>query len=268
MGRELYDDARGRAVFDEVDAAIGEKLSSVIFNGPAEDLDRPEIVQPAIFAVSMAMLAARDGAAADFVVGHSLGEYSALCAAGCFSIADGAKLLRRRGELMASAVPAGLGAMAAIIGAVDIAAVCGEASAKAGGICEPANFNSPGQVVISGNSDAIDAAVEIAKAAGAKIAKRLAVSVPAHCSLMAPAADGFRAVLDAVPFAAPKIPFVSNKTAEVMSDAAEIKDALVYQLTHGVRWTDCVLTLKRLGADDFVEVGPGAVLTGLVKRII
>lgn len=264
-----------RAVFDEVDEFLGERLSDLIFGGPAEELNLTKNVQPAIFAVSMAMYlgwkASPDApgpVAPDFVAGHSLGEYSALCAAGAAGIGGMARLLRKRGELMQSAVPAGRGAMAAIVGDVDVPAVCAEAEAATGGICGPANDNAPGQVVVSGNAAAVEKAVEIAKARGAKIAKTLAVSVPAHSGLMEPAADEFRAAMDGIEWKNPTCPFISNKTAGVMTDISEIRDALVYQLTHGVRWRESVLGMPGFGIGEVVEIGPGSVLTGLVKRIV
>jgi [acyl-carrier-protein] S-malonyltransferase len=201
------------------------------------------------------------------VAGHSLGEYCALCAAGAFDVAAGAKLLRRRGGLMGAAVPAGAGAMAAVIGDVDICGICAAAAAAVGGICENANDNAPGQSVISGNRAAVEKAVELAKNAGAKIAKLLPVPVPAHCSLMTPAADEFALILENIGLEAPAVPFVSNRTAAVMTDPAEIKNALVYQMTHGVRWRESVLGMPAMGIDEIVEVGPGNILTGLCRRI-
>jgi [acyl-carrier-protein] S-malonyltransferase len=275
MGKDLYEkNAEAKAVFDEVDDALGEKLSSLIFNGPAEELNLTANAQPAIFAVSMAMYLGwkAPGTAGpvspDFISGHSLGEYSALCAAGAIGIGDSAKLLRRRGELMQSAVSAGQGAMAAIIGDVDVASVCADAAVQTKGVCEVANDNGGGQFVVSGNVEAVDAAMEIARGQGAKIVKKLSVAVPAHCSLMLPIAEEFRAEIDLIEWRAPLSQFVSNKTADVMNDVSEIKDALVFQLTHGVRWRESVLMLKTLGAEEFIEIGPGSVLTGLCKRIV
>jgi [acyl-carrier-protein] S-malonyltransferase len=261
-----------RAVFDEVDDALGEKLSDLIFNGPAEELNLTKNVQPAVFAVSMAMYlgwkASPDALGPpppDFVAGHSLGEYSALCAAGSVGVGAMARLLRKRGELMQDAAPSGVGAMAAIIGVGDVPAICADAAAA--GICEVANDNSPGQTVISGYSAAVEKAVELAKGRGAKIAKVLSVSVPAHSGLMRPAVEGIRAALDEIEWKSPICPLISNKTAGVMTDTAEIKESLVYQLTHGVRWRESVLNMPALGIDEVVEIGPGNVLTGLVKRI-
>jgi len=269
MGKDLYDnDKDARAVFDEVDEALGEKLADLIFNGSAEELNKPKNVQVAIFAVSAAMLVANAGAvgfvAPDFVAGHSLGEYAALYAAGCTCLGATAKLLRKRGELMQKAADlAGGGAMAAIIGDIDVAAIAAECP------CEIANDNGAGQWVISGNSAAVDKAMEATKARGARLVKQLAVSVPAHSSLMTPIADDFRGALDEVEWKEPTLSkFVSNKTADVMTDAVEIKESLVYQLTHGVRWRESVLNLAKLGAEEIVEIGPGNVLTGLCRRIV
>jgi len=279
MGKDLYDaNVEARAAFDEIDAALGKKLSEIMFEGPVEELSRPENVQPAIFAVSMAIWRAgsMDRVAADnYVAGHSLGEYSALTASGAVDMADAARLIRRRGELMQAAVAPGVGAMGAIVGSADglcsaasIEAICSEASAAAGGVCEFANDNGGGQVVVSGNRTAVEKAMEIAKAKGAKIAKILPVPGCPHCSLMESAAAEFRAEIDKIAWTAPECGFISNKTAAVMRDISEIKDALVYQLTHGVRWRECVLAMPSLGISEVVEVGPGNVLTGLVGRIL
>ncbi|MDR1826133.1 MAG: ACP S-malonyltransferase [Rickettsiales bacterium] len=194
-----------------------------------------------------------------FVAGHSLGEYAALCAAGAAKIGDIARLLRRRGELMQSV---GEGSMAAIIGDVDAVAVCIEAG------CEPANDNGGGQWVVSGSVSSVEKAMEIAKERGAKIVKKLAVNIAAHSSLMLSISDQFRAAIGEVEWKAPVIPFVSNRSAEVMEDVREIKESLVYQLTHGVRWRESILYLRGLGVSEFVEVGPGSVLTGLCRRIL
>ena len=276
MGRELYQaDGAARAVFDEVEAAVGGGVLDLIWDGPMDLLSMAANAQSAIFAVSMAMWAGTSGSVArdnreGMVLGHSLGEYSALCAAGAISITDAARLLRRRGELMQSAVPVGMGAMAAIIGpgwTVNfVAEICAEASGD-GHIVSIANDNGVGQVVISGARAAVERAVEIAIARGAKLAKVLPISTPAHSAMMQPAAAPFRAAVDAAVWTAPKLPFISNKTADLMSDVPEIKDALVYQLTHGVRFRECVLCARTLGAEEFIEIGPGNVLGGIVKRI-
>jgi len=275
MGRELYDSNRAaKAVFDEIEAAV-PGLLDVMWNGTAEDLAKSENSQPAIFATSQAMWQSSEfrvqSSDSALVFGHSLGEYSALCAAGAISTADAARLLRRRGELMQSAVPAGVGAMAAIIGAGwsidDAQSICDEANSKLG-VVSVANDNGIGQVVISGAREAVEKAVELALAKGAKLAKVLPISVPAHSAMMGPMVAEFRAAVDAISWSAPKLPFISNKTADIMSDLAEIKDALVYQLTHGVRFRECVLRAANLGVTDFIEIGPGNVLSGIVKRII
>lgn len=262
MGRDLFEKSSvARAVFDEVDAALNEKLSDLIFNGSAEDLNLTMNAQPAIFAVSMAMWKAAGEPETDFVAGHSLGEYSALCAAGAIGITDCVKLLRLRGKLMQSAAT---GIMAAVIGDVDVKTVCSEA----GGVCEVANDNCPGQVVISGETEAVQKAMEIVKTKGAKIVKQLAVSAPLHCSLMAPIVEEMRVDMEKVLWKNPIVPVISNKTADVMTDIDEIKEALLYQLTHGVRWRESVQNMVGLGIGEIVEVGPGNVLTGLNKRIV
>ena len=278
MGKELYErDADARRVFDNIDDALGEKLSALIFDGSAEELNKPENVQPAIFAVSAAMYAAWKAPGAvpdvpggptgplvpDFIAGHSLGEYAALYAAGCCTDGAMAKLLRLRGRLMADAArAAGDGAMAAIIGEFDVSEVAAEAG------CEVANDNGGNQWVVSGTLASVQKAMEIATAKGAKLVKQLAVSVPAHSSLMAGAAGEFRAALDGVLTKAPVLgKFISNKTADVMTDLDEIKDSLAYQLTHGVRWRESVLKMVELGVFEIVEIGPGKVLTGMCPRI-
>ncbi|MBD5388726.1 ACP S-malonyltransferase [bacterium] len=264
MGRDLYENnAAARAVFEEVDAALGEKLSDIIFNGPMETLTLTRNVQPAIMAVSIAMLRASNAELTPYVAGHSLGEYTALCAAGALSVGDTAKLLRARGDAMQAAAPVGAGLTAVVLG-MDIDAVR-DICAAAG--CDVANDNSPGQVVISGAKDAVEAAMVAAKEAGAKRALPLALSVPVHCRMQESAADVMRAALDSVTFHAPAVPLISNKTAAPMTDVDEIKDALVYQMTHGVRWRESVLAMRDLGITETIEVGPGNVLTGLTPRI-
>jgi [acyl-carrier-protein] S-malonyltransferase len=263
-----------RAVFDEVDAALGEKLSDVIANGPLETLTLTENAQPALMAVSLAVMRvleteaglnlARDVA---FVAGHSLGEYSALTAAGAFSIADGARLLRTRGLAMQRATPVGVGAMAAILGLEfeDVVAVAAEAAG--GEVCQAANDNGGGQVVISGHKAAVDRACELAKARGAKRAIPLPVSAPFHCALMQPAADVMAEALDAVTVKAPSVPVVANVLAAPISDPTEIKRRLVEQVTGTVRWRECVSAIAGAGVTTFYELGAGRVLSGLVKRI-
>ena len=264
MGRDLYENnPAARAVFDEVDAALGEKLSDIIFNGPAEDLTLTANVQPAIMATSIAMLRAANVALPEFVAGHSLGEYTALCAAGALSVGDTAKLLRIRGNAMQSAVPVGQGLTAVILGMniEDIRKICEQTG------CGVANDNSDGQVVISGAKEIVEATMAAAREAGAKRAMPLALSVPVHCDLQAPAAEAMKQALANVKMNTPVVPIISNKTCEPLTDVDEIKDALVYQMTHGVRWRESVLNMANIGITDMVEVGPGSVLTGLCSRI-
>lgn len=264
MGRELYEtNAAARAVFDEVDDALNQKLSDIIFNGPMEDLTLTANVQPAIMAVSIAMLRAANVPLTQYVAGHSLGEYTALCAAGALSLADTARLLRLRGESMQRAVPVGRGLTAVILG-LDIDAVR-EICAK--NDCDLANDNSPGQVVISGAKEIVEKTLEDARAAGAKRAMPLALSVPVHCRIQEPAAAEMRAALSNTEIKTPAAPIISNKTCTPISDPDEIRDCLVYQMTHGVRWRESVLAMHDLGITETIEVGPGAVLTGLTKRI-
>jgi [acyl-carrier-protein] S-malonyltransferase len=264
MGKDLYENnAAARAVFDEVDNALGEKLSDIIFNGPMEDLTLTANVQPAIMATSIAMLRASGQELPEYVAGHSLGEYTALCAAGALSVGDTAKLLRVRGNAMQTAVPVGHGLTAVILG-MDIDTVrqiCDTAG------CDVANDNSAGQVVISGKKSAVECAMNMAKEQGAKRAMPLALSVPVHCRIQAPAADEMRAALESVDMRAPVVPLISNKTCTPITDVDEIKDALVYQMTHGVRWRESVLNMADIGITEMIEVGPGAVLTGLCSRI-
>jgi len=264
MGRELYEtNAAARAVFDEVDDALNQKLSDIIFNGPMEDLTLTTNVQPAIMATSIAMLRASDTPLTQYVAGHSLGEYTALCAAGALSLSDTARLLRLRGDAMQRAVPVGQGLTAVILG-LDIDVVR-EICAK--NDCDVANDNSPGQVVISGAREIVEKTLEDARAAGARRAMPLALSVPVHCRIQSPAADEMRAALASTEIKKPVAALISNKTCTPISDPDEIRDALVYQITHGVRWRESVLAMHDLGIDETIEVGPGAVLTGLTKRI-
>ena len=264
MGRDLYDNnPDARAVFDEVDDALNQKLSDIIFNGPMDELTLTTNVQPAIMAVSIAMLRASGIELTKYVAGHSLGEYAALCAAGALSVGDTARLLRLRGDAMQRAVPIGAGLTAVILG-LDIEKVreiCAQTD------CDVANDNSPGQVVVSGARDVVEKTLEQAKAAGAKRAMPLALSVPVHCRIQAPAAEEMRAALEKIEIKTPNAILISNKTAAPMTDPAEIKEALVYQITHGVRWRESVLKMHELGITETIEVGPGAVLTGLTTRI-
>ena len=264
MGRDLYEtNADARAVFDAVDAALGEKLSDIIFNGPADTLTLTANVQPAIMATSIAMMRAAGATVPEYVAGHSLGEYTALCAAGALSVGDAAKLLRARGNAMQNAAPAGTGLTAVILGMEieDLHKICETAG------CDVANDNSPGQVVISGTRESVEAAMAIAKEQGAKRAMPLALSVPVHCRVQAPAADVMRAALDSVEFKKPIVPIILNKTCAPTTDIDEIKEALIYQMTHGVRWRESVLNMADLGITEMIEVGPGSVLTGLCSRI-
>lgn len=264
MGKELYDNnPAARAVFDEVDDALNQKLSDIIFNGPMEDLTLTTNVQPAIMAVSIAMLRASGIQLTQYVAGHSLGEYTALCAAGALSVGDTARLLRLRGDAMQRAVPVGAGLTAVILGLPieQVREICAQTD------CDVANDNSPGQVVVSGARDIVEKTLELAKSAGAKRAMPLALSVPVHCRIQAPAAEEMRAALEKIEIKAPNAILISNKTAAPMSDPAEIKEALVYQITHGVRWRESVLKMHELGINETIEVGPGAVLTGLTPRI-
>ncbi len=264
MGKVLYENnTDARAVFDEVDAALGEKLSDIIFNGPMEDLTLTANVQPAIMATSIAMLRASGQTLPEFVAGHSLGEYTALCAAGALSVGDTAKLLRIRGNAMQTAVPIGHGLTAVVLG-MDINTlqkICDDAG------CDVANDNSMGQVVISGAKEAVENAMLIAKEQGAKRAMPLALSVPVHCRIQQPAADAMALALADVKMNTPSVPLISNKTCTPLTDVNEIKSALVYQMTHGVRWRESVLNMADLGVTDMTEIGPGSVLTGLCSRI-
>ena len=264
MGRDLYESsAAARAVFEEVDAALGEKLSDIIFNGPMEELTLTANVQPAIMATSIAMLRASGAEIPEYVAGHSLGEYTALCAAGALSVGDAAKLLRVRGNAMQTAVPVGQGLTAVILG-LDIDTVR-EICAKTD--CDVANDNCAGQVVISGPKAVVESTMVAAKEAGAKRAMPLALSVPVHCRIQAPAAEQMRIALESVNMVSPSVPLISNKTCAPMTDVDEIKDALVYQMTHGVRWRESVIAMADMGITEQIEVGPGNVLTGLCSRI-
>jgi [acyl-carrier-protein] S-malonyltransferase len=261
-------------VFEEVDAALGSKLSTIIFEGPADTLTLTENAQPALMAVSLAVVRVLEAEAgldlardAKFVAGHSLGEYSALAAAGAFTISDAARLLRTRGQAMQKAVPVGVGAMAALLGLEFDAASAVAAEAAQGQICQAANDNGGGQVVVSGDKTAVERAVEIAKAKGAKRAMLLPVSAPFHCALMAPAADVMAGALAKVNVKKPAVAVVANVLAKPIEAPAEIVQALVKQVTGTVRWRECVTTMAQAGVTKFYEVGAGRVLSGLVKRI-
>ena len=273
MGKALAEAfAPARAVFDEVDAALGEKLTATIWEGPADKLTLTENAQPALMAVSLAaMLEAEAGIDlardAKFVAGHSLGEYSALAAAGAFSVTDAAKLLRIRGSAMQKAVPVGTGAMAALLGLELDVAKAVAAEAAQGEVCQAANDNGGGQVVVSGNKTAVERAVEIAKAKGARRAMMLQVSAPFHCALMQPAADAMAEALGKTDVKTPAVPVVANVLAQPISDPKEIVKRLVEQVTGTVRWRECAAYMAGQGVTTFYEVGAGKVLTGLLKRI-
>ena len=274
MGKDLAEAfPEARAVFDEVDEALGQKLSDIMWNGPEETLTLTANAQPALMAVSVAairVMEARGLKLADkvaFVAGHSLGEYSALCAAGTFSLADTARLLRIRGDAMQSAVPVGQGAMAAIIGLEhgDVDAICAEARAE--GVCQIANDNGGGQLVISGSKAAVEKAAALATEKGAKRAIMLPVSAPFHSDLMAPAADAMRHALDKVEKNNPVVPVVANVRAVPVYDADEIAKLLVTQVTGQVRWRETVEWFGANGVTTLYEIGSGKVLTGLARRI-
>jgi [acyl-carrier-protein] S-malonyltransferase len=273
MGKSLAENfAEARAVFDEVDAALGEKLSAVMWDGPIETLTLTANAQPALMAVSLAALRVLEAqgfqvSKAAYVAGHSLGEYSALAAAGSLSIADAARLRRIRGTAMQAAVPVGEGAMAALLGLDFDTAKAVADEAGQGDVCEAANDNGPGQVVISGAKAAVERALEIAKAKGAKRALLLPVSAPFHCRLMQPAADVMADALSKVTINAPVVPLVANVLAAPISDPSEIRNRLVEQVTGMVRWRESIGWLAANGVDLFAEIGAGKVLSGLAKRI-
>ncbi len=275
MGRDLAAAfAPARAVFDEVDETLKRKLSKLMFEGPADELTLTENTQPALMAVSMAVLRVleaeggiRLAQTAAVVAGHSLGEYSALAAAGSLSLADCARLLRLRGEAMQRAVPPGTGAMAALLGVEleTVRAICADAAGR--DVVEAANDNGGGQVVISGHREAVERAVELAKTRGVKRAMLLPVSAPFHCRLMEPAAEVMAEALASAALAAPIVPLIANVSADKTTDPAEIRDLLVRQVTGTVRWRECMVTAVAMGVDSFVELGSGKVLTGLARRI-
>ncbi|MGI9512520.1 MAG: ACP S-malonyltransferase [Anderseniella sp.] len=275
MGKELAEAfASARAVFDEVDDALGEKLSAVMWEGPADTLTLTQNAQPALMAVSLAVTAVLEqdfgitvAGTAGYVAGHSLGEYSALAAAGTFSLADTARLLRTRGEAMQAATPVGTGAMAALLGLDFEAAMKVAEEAAQGEVCQAANDNAPGQVVVSGSKAAVERAVDIAKQHGARRAMLLPVSAPFHCSLMQPAADVMTGALSQVGMSAPSVPLVANVVAGAVSDAGQIRDNLVAQVTGTVRWRESVSWMVDNGVTSFIEVGAGKVLTGMAKRM-
>lgn len=271
MGKDLAENFPvARQVFEEADEAVGFKLSTLCFNGPDEDLKLTYNTQPAILTVSVAALRVvqqETGLKAEFVAGHSLGEYSALVCSGALSLADAARTVRARGTFMQEAVPVGVGAMAAMLSieAEELAAICAEAAQ--GEVVAPANFNSPGQIVIAGHATAVNRTIEIAKAKGYRKAMLLPVSAPFHCALMQPAADRLKTVLDAVQINDLSLPVITNVEAIPNQDGGRVRQLLVQQVCAPVLWEQSVQTMIGLGATTFVEIGPGKVLTGLVKRI-
>ena len=274
MGKDLADAfPEARAVFDEVDEALGQKLSDIMWNGTPEELTLTANAQPALMAVSLAAMRAAEARGLDlassvaYVAGHSLGEYSALAAAGTLSIGDAARLLRIRGTAMQQAVPVGEGAMAALLGLDFAEAAAVAAEAAQGEVCQAANDNAPGQVVVSGHKAAVERAIEIAKGRGARRAVLLPVSAPFHCALMQPAAEAMAAAFETVTFNAPAVPLVANVLAGPTSDPDEIRRRLVEQVTGTVRWRESIEWMASAGVDTAFEIGTGKVLTGMVKRI-
>lgn len=271
MGKDLAENFPvARQVFEEVDEALGFPLSRLCFDGPAEELQLTENTQPAILTVSIAVarsLEANGFPLPDYVAGHSLGEYSALVAAGALTLVDAVKTVRSRGRYMQEAVPVGVGAMAAVLGAElsEVERIC--AKVAEGEICSPANINSPNQVVIAGHAAAIDRAVEAMKEIGAKRVVKLNVSAPFHCALMKPAQDRLAVDLRQLTFKQSKVPVVTNVDASITNDAGEVCDALIRQVSSPVRWLQSMRLLIEQGTDTFVEVGPGKVLTGLMRQI-
>jgi len=274
MGRDFFESyPAARRVFEEADSALGFPLSEIIFSGPEEELKKTALTQPAILTVSLAILAAlRDDKGIElspaFVAGHSLGEYTALAASRAISVADAVRLVHLRGSKMQEAVPLGKGAMVAVLGLEGDAVreVCSRASSN--GVCEMANYNAPGQIVISGETAAVDVAAQMAKEAGASKVIPLKVSAPFHCSLMKPVADALREAFGSVSWSAPLFPLVSNVDAQPREDIEGIKDRLLEQTYSPVLWLDSVRTMADRGVQRFVEIGPGNVLTGLVKRCV
>jgi [acyl-carrier-protein] S-malonyltransferase len=275
MGKELAQTFKAaREVFDEVDEALGQKLSQIMWEGPKDSLTLTENAQPALMAVSMAVIRVLERekgfsltGKVKFVAGHSLGEYSALAAAGAFSLADTARLLKLRGQAMQKAVPVGQGAMTALLGVgLDVAQKVAEAAAQ-GDVCQVANDNEPTQVVLSGHKTAIDRVGEAGKGLGVRRAVPLPVSAPFHCALMKPAADAMAEALAKVEIRAPSVPVVANVLALPISDPAEIRKRLVEQVTGTVRWRECTQFMAANGITDVYEIGHGKVLAGLVKRI-
>ncbi len=273
MGKALADRwPQAKAVFDEVDEALGEHLSALIWDGPIEDLTLTANAQPALMATSLAAMRALEAeghpvTAAAYVAGHSLGEYSALAAAGVITVADAARLLRLRGQAMQAATPVGVGAMAALLGLDFATAAEVAAEAAQGQVCQAANDNDPAQVVVSGHKAAVERAVDLAKARGAKRAVILPVSAPFHCALMQPAADAMAAALAGVTFRAPAVPVVANVRAEAVADPETLRALLIPQITGAVRWRESVAWMADQGVTEFWEIGAGKALSGMVKRI-
>jgi [acyl-carrier-protein] S-malonyltransferase len=272
MGRDLAERFPvAKAVFQEADDALGYSLSALCFDGPEEQLKQTEFTQPAILTVSVAAarVLAEHGITASFAAGHSLGEYSAHVAAGTLSFADAVCTVRARGRFMQQAVPEGKGAMAAILGldAARIGELCQQASDELNSSVAPANLNAPEQTVISGETAAVVRASELCKEAGAKRTVPLPVSAPFHCKLMEPAAEQLARELERVVFRDPSMPVASNVDARLITRRADVQDCLIRQVTGAVRWTECIALLKEAGATDFIEVGPGKVLSGLMRQI-
>ena len=271
MGKDLAEKfPAAREVFEEADEALGFALSELCFDGPAEQLQLTENTQPAILTTSVAALAAMEAGGfpqPDYVAGHSLGEYSALVAAGSLSLSDAVRTVRARGRYMQEAVPVGAGAMAAILGSdlETVNAACAEAAQRQ--VCSAANINSPGQIVIAGDSAAIDRAIEILKNRGAKRAVKLNVSAPFHCGLMKPAQDRLAADLKEIAFADPATPLITNVDAKPINTGEEARDALIRQVSQPVRWLESVEFLAKQGVQTLIEIGPGKVLSGLARQI-
>ena len=275
MGQELAEASTvARHLFQEVDDALSQHLTRLMFEGPEDELRLTENAQPALMAVSLAVVRVLEreagidlAEAGDLVAGHSLGEYSALAAVGAFEVAEAARLLKLRGQAMQAAVPVGEGAMAALLG-LDLEAARSVAEEAAQGeVCAPANDNAPGQVVLSGHKSAVERAVELAAGRGARKSVLLPVSAPFHCTLMAPAAEAMAEALDQSPPRAPRLPLVSNVSAESVADPEVIRYLLVQQVTEMVRWRESVLFMKAQGVDTLIELGAGKVLSGLTRRI-
>lgn len=271
MGRDLFDNfPSARAIFEEADEALGFSISELCFSGTAEDLQLTENTQPAILTVSVAAHRAMEAEgfpAPDYVAGHSLGEYSALVAAGAISLSDAVRTVRSRGKYMQESTPVGSGAMAAILGAdlADVMNACGEA--QEGQVCNPANINSPSQIVIAGDTAAVERAMVLLKERGAKRTIKLNVSAPFHCSLMMPAQEQLALDFEKIEFTDLRVPLVTNVDASVIETGDEVGDALVRQVSAPVRWRESVELLIQKGVDRFIEVGPGKVLSGLVRHI-